>query len=228
MSVRRKRIFNGTLSSSQINQSQVFNEADIVLLVVGGLEDGEFIEMAGSVNLRVRQGSTLDPCDDPIALPDFIVQNIPGGLLPPATRELFDMGDYEYPLNISNFNSYAVVPLQREVTELVFDMTVCLIPSFDIQCEVWVLWQEKNTRNLSRQVCANNAASNLQFAALAANQVVQNQALAFATLGVGALAAPLTGGTSLAAAGVIAAQLGAVSIPLGLLAAPSAIPLLPG
>ena len=230
MSVRRKKIFDDTLFSSQLNQSLVFNEGDIVLLVVKGLEDDEFIEMAGAVNLRVKQDFTLDPCDDPLPLPDFIVQNIPGGLLPPATRELFDMGDYEYPLRISNFNSYAVVQIDREVSELVFDMTVCLIPSFDIQCEVWVLWQEKNVRNLSREVCANEISNSLRFAVLAANQLAQNQALAFNVSSLAGILSVPTGGSSLALAAPVlgglalgAGSLTAISLP----SVVSPVPVLP-
>lgn len=225
MSVRRKKVFDGMLSSSNINQTNTFFEGDIILLVVGGLASDEFVDIAGSINVRVKQDFSIDPCDDPIALPEFIVQNIPGGLLPPATREIFDMGDYEYPIKIPAFNSYTLCQIDREISECAFEMSVTLIPSFDISCQVWVLWQEKNVRNLARQVCANNTASNLQFAALAANQVVQNQALAFQTLAVGVLTAPLTGGSSLAAASVIAGSLEAVSIPLGLIG--TGLPALP-
>ena len=50
MSVRRKLVFDGTLRSDRINQTEVFNQGDLILLEVSGLADNEFIEMAGSLN----------------------------------------------------------------------------------------------------------------------------------------------------------------------------------
>lgn len=198
MSVRRKLVFDGTLRSDRINQTEVFNQGDLILLEVSGLADNEFIEMAGSLNVRVKQGATADPCDDPIPIPEYVAQNLPA--LPPASREIFDMGNYEYPLDIPVFNSYSLVRIDYELSQCALDMSVILLPSFDVTCKVWVLWQEKGIRNLYRYVCENAAKDDIRWTLLAASTLASNAALAY---NVGALATILalpTGGTSVALA----------------------------
>jgi hypothetical protein len=194
MSVRRKLVFNGTLRSDRINQTEVFNEGDLILLEVSGLADNEFIEMAGSLNVRVRQGVTADPCDDPIPIPEYVAQSLP--VLPPASREIFDMGDYEYPLDIPAFNSYSLVRIDYELSQCALDMSVILLPSFDVTCKVWVLWQEKGIRNLYRYVCENALKDDVRWTLLAANILATNAALAYNVSALATILAVPTGGTS--------------------------------
>jgi hypothetical protein len=194
MSVRRKLVFNGTLRSDRINQTEVFNEGDLILLEVSGLADNEFIEMAGSLNVRVRQGVTADPCDDPIPIPEYVAQSLP--VLPPASREIFDMGDYEYPLDIPVFNSYSLVRIDYELSQCALDMSVILLPSFDVTCKVWVLWQEKGIRNLYRYVCENALKDDVRWTLLAANILATNAALAYNVSALATILAVPTGGTS--------------------------------
>jgi hypothetical protein len=209
MSVRRKLIFNGILRSDRINQTEVFNEGDLILLEVSGLAENEFIEMAGSLNVRVKQSATADPCDDPIPIPDFVAQNLPA--LPPGSREIFDMGNYEYPLDIPAFNSYSLVKIDHELSQCALDMSVILLPSFDVTCKVWVLWQEKGIRNLYRYVCENSLKDDTRWTLLASNILATNAALAYNVSALATILALPTGGTSVALASTVIVGLGLAS-----------------
>jgi len=209
MSVRRKLVFDGTLRSDRINQTEVFNEGDLILLEVSGLADNEFIEMAGSLNVRVKQSATADPCDDPIPIPEYVAQNLPA--LPPGSREIFDMGDYEYPLDIPVFNSYSLVRIDYELSQCALDMSVILLPSFDVTCKVWVLWQEKGIRNLYRYVCENALKNDVRWTLLATSILASNTALAYNVSALATILALPTGGTSVALASPVLTELALAS-----------------
>jgi hypothetical protein len=161
--------------------------------------------MAGSLNVRVRQGVTADPCDDPIPIPEYVAQSLP--VLPPASREIFDMGDYEYPLDIPAFNSYSLVRIDYELSQCALDMSVILLPSFDVTCKVWVLWQEKGIRNLYRYVCENALKDDVRWTLLAANILATNAALAYNVSALATILAVPTGGTSVTLASPVLAGL---------------------
>jgi hypothetical protein len=209
MSVRRKLVFNGTLRSDRINQTKVFNQGDLILLEVSGLADNEFIEMAGSLNVRVKQDATTDSCDDPTSIPEYIAQKLP--VLPPGSREIFDMGDYEYPLDIPAFNSYSLVKIDYELSQCALDMSIILLPSFNITCKVWVLWQEKGIRNLYRYVCENAAKDDTRWRLLATNTLTSNVALGYKVSALATILAVPTGGTSVALASPILTELALAS-----------------
>ena len=178
MSAKRNKVFDGVLLSNSVNVSDIFYEGDFVLIEVDGLADDEFVEFAGSLIIRVKQSITIDVCDDII-------------------RDLFDMGDWEAPLDIKEFNSYALALIPDEYSRSALEMKICIVPSFDITCKIWVIHQDKNVRNLYRYICQENIKTNLQYAALSATLIAQNEALALNTAFVTALA------TSLGAPGVL-------------------------
>lgn len=189
MSTRRNKVFDGIATSSQISTSSEFFEADFVLVEVQGLQEDEFVEFAASLVIRVKQNPTLDPCDDPIpvfALPGFDFAPVTKG-----SREIFDMGDWEAPLDVKVFNSYGLALIPEEYSRSALEMKICIIPSFDIQCKVWVIHQDKNTRNLYRYSCEQDIKRDLQYGITSATLIAQNEALALNTAFVAALASAL-------------------------------------
>ena len=189
MSARRNKIFDGVASSSSITTSSVFFEGDIILVEVMDIASDEFVEFAASLVIRVKQSPTLDICDDPI--PTFALPGTDFALVPSGSREIFDMGDWEAPLDVRVFNSYALSLIPEEYSRSALEMKVCLIPSFDIRCKVWIIHQQKNTRNLYRYACAQDIKRDLQFAATSATLILQNEALALNTAFVTAISASL-------------------------------------